>query len=104
MESQQSLTLNRINYKVVEQPVASAQDRNRSYNLQPGTNQMEMGMSSTLLMRERQQQSGECIPYSTQDARLISTALISAAPLADNEFVSLLIVMTSKDSSPTAPE
>ena len=39
-------------------------------------------------MRERQQQSGECIPYSTQDARLISTALISAAPFADNEFVS----------------
>ena len=87
-ESQQSLTLNRINYKVVEQPVASAQDRNRSYNLQPGTNQLEKGMSSRLLIRERQQQSGECIPYSTQDAGLISTASISAAPFAVNEFVS----------------
>lgn len=73
-ESQQSLTLNRINYEVVEQPVASAQDLNRSYNLQPGTNQLEQGMSSRLLMRERQQQSGECIPHFTQDAGLIPTA------------------------------
>ena len=68
--------------------MASAQDRNRSYNLQPGTNQLEKGMSSRLLIRERQQQSGECIPYSTQDAGLISTASISAAPFAVNEFVS----------------
>ena len=87
-ESQQSLTLNRINYEVVEQPVASAQDLNRSYNLQPRTNQLEQGMSSRLLMRETQQQSGECIQYFTQDAGLISTASISAAPFADNEFVS----------------
>ena len=87
-ESQQSLTLNRINYEVVEQLVASAQDLNRSYNLQPGTNQLEQGMSSRLLMRERQQQSGECIPDFTQDAGLIPTASISAAPFADNEFVS----------------
>lgn len=52
-ESQQSLTLNHINYEVVEQPVASAQDLNRSYDLQPGTNQLEQGMSSRLLMRAR---------------------------------------------------
>ncbi len=88
-ESQQSLTLNRINYKMVEQPVASAQDLNQSYNLQPGTNQSEQGMSSRLLMRERQQQSEEFVPYSTKDARLISTASRSAAPFADNEFVSI---------------
>lgn len=87
-ESQQSLTLNRINYEVVEQPVASAQDLNQSYNLQPGTNQSEQGMSSRLLMRE-QQQSEEFVPYFTKDARLISTASISAAPFADNEFVSI---------------
>ena len=89
-ESQQSLTLNRINYKVVEQPMASAQDRNRLYNLQPGINQLEKGILSRLLIRERQQQSGEYIPYSTQDAGLISTASISAAPFAVNEFVSPL--------------
>ena len=40
-------------------------------------------------MRERQQQSEEFIPYFTQDAGLISMVSISAAPFADNEFVSL---------------
>lgn len=79
-ESQQSLTLNCINYEVVEQP---------AYNLQPGTNQSEQGMSSRLLMRERQQQSEEFVPYFTKDARLVSTASISAAPFADNEFFSI---------------
>ena len=77
-----------FNYEVVEQPVASAQDLNQSYNLQPRTNQSEQGMSSRLLMRERQQ-SEEFVPYSTKDARLISTASISAASFADNEFVSI---------------
>ena len=77
-----------FNCEVVEQPVASAQDLNQSYNLQPGTNQSEQGMSSRLLMRERQQ-SEEFVPYSTKDARLISTASISAASFADNEFFSI---------------
>ena len=45
-------------------------------------------MSSKLLIRERQQQSGEYISYFTQDAGLISTASISAAPFANNKFVS----------------
>ncbi len=40
------LTSNRINYEVVEQPVANAQNPNRSYNIQPGTNQSEQRMSS----------------------------------------------------------
>ena len=40
-------------------------------------------------MRERQQQSQEFVPYFTKDARLISTASISAAPFADIESVSI---------------
>ena len=88
MESQQSLTLNRINYEVVLQPVASAQDLNPSYDLQPRTNRLEQGISSRLLMRETQQQSGECIPCSTQEPGLIFNATVSTAPSADNESVS----------------
>ena len=90
MESQQSLTLNCINYEVVKQPMASAQDLNQSYNLQPGTNQLQQEMSLRLLMQERQQQSGEYILYFTQDSGLISTASIFAALFADKEFVSSL--------------
>ena len=45
-------------------------------------------MSSKLLMRERQQQSGVCISSSTQDVDIISTLSLSADPFADNEFVS----------------
>ena len=84
-ESPQSLALKCINYEVIEQPVASAQDLNQSYNLQPGTNQSEQRMSSRLPMRE----SEELVSYSNEDARPISTASISAAPFADNEFVSI---------------
>ena len=38
-------------------------------------------------LRERQQRSEEIVLYSTQDAGLISTAWIPAAPFADNEVV-----------------
>ena len=87
-ESQQSLTLNRINYEVIEQPVTSAQDLNRLYNLQPGTNQLKQGISSRLLMRERQQQKGQCISYFIQNVGLIFTASVSAASFVDNQFIS----------------
>jgi len=86
-KSQQSLTLNCINYKIIEQSVTSAQDLNQLYNLQSGTNQLKQKMSSRLLMQERQQQNKEFVSYFTKNARLISTTSISAVLFVDNKFV-----------------
>jgi hypothetical protein len=77
-ESQQSPALNYINYEAFEQPMASVRDPDRSYNIQPETNQSDQGMSSRLRLRDE-----EFIPYFNQDAGLISTACIPAAPFAD---------------------
>jgi len=103
-ESQQSPALNHINYEAFEQPVASVRDPNRSYNIQPGTNQSDHGMSSRLRLRERQQQSEEFIPYllKTPDSSLRHGYLQPHSPTTN--LFSIPIVMTSKDSSPTAPE
>jgi hypothetical protein len=68
-QSQQSPASNNINYEAFEQPVASAQDPNRSYNIQPETNQT--GLQS----RQRHQQSEDLVPYSTQHSTVDTSAL-----------------------------
>ena len=51
---------------------------------------MEQRILTRLLIRERQQQSEEFVPYFIKNGRLISTASISAALFADSEFISIL--------------
>ena len=58
--------------------MASVRDPDRSYNIQPETNQSDQGMSSRPRLQDE-----EFIPYFTQDAGLISTACIPAVPFTD---------------------
>jgi hypothetical protein len=64
-ESQQSLTLNCINYEAVEQPVASSQDPDRSYGIQPEINQSDQDISSRLRLRHRDDDDVQGLLHST---------------------------------------
>lgn len=66
---------NYINYEAFEQPVASPQDPNQSYNIQPETNQSDQELSTGLQLRQRHQQNEELVPYSTQHATVDTSAL-----------------------------